>query len=64
MGVMCNNNFVISVKTEGYALKKEDIEKMMKKRFGRHANFSVKEYVPPAPKMKVNRTKTTLSVII
>ena len=53
MGVMCNNSFVIQIKTEGYTLTNEDIEKMLKKRFGRNTSFNVKEYVSPLPKMRV-----------
>lgn len=53
MVAVCNNSFIIEVKTEGFALSNEDIGKMIKKRFGRNTSFRVSEYVPPPPKIKV-----------
>ena len=63
MGVMCNNSFVIQIKTEGYTLTNEDIEKMLKKRFGRNASFNVKEYIPPSPKIQNSRKKSKRVII-
>ena len=57
MGVMCNNSFVIYIKTEGHSLDVEDIEKALKKKFGRYTPINVKEYIPPTPSMKIPELK-------
>ncbi len=53
MGVMCNNSFLVQIKTEGYELTKEQIAKILDKRLKQHNSIYVIEYVPPPPKMKV-----------